>query len=279
MVHLADVIPHAIKRLNLVDHLMATTHDFCQPLDLIHVHLSESSALGQERRDILMQWLLNYFLVFIIARESLLGSSSTIDTIVMFPVDQLDDGSRIVWQAFSAHGYEVVSCIDSAGYHLNCWLIIRGMRVIYFPHKLHLICDRLCDDGYARDGCIACNTSLKFELDEFEGAWFLVSLDPVQVLFETVNKDHVHSLTMEKLCEENLNRFAVVEHRTLLHNPVHCLENDVFNQDLLLQSFFHRDIGEGINQCHLENLVAGWIGRGREVFKDHLAVITHVKFV
>jgi len=128
------------------------------------------------------------------------------------------------------------------------------------------------------DGHEASQASLQVKFDEFESPRPIL-LDSEQELFDSVHQNHVHSLAVEQICEEKLDRSAVVKHRALLHDLVHSLEDDIFSENLFLKPLFEGHQLQGVDEGELEYLVAGRVRRRVERVEAGLVVVAHDELV
>ena len=94
-----------------------------------------------------------------------------------------------------------------------------------------------------------------------------------------MDKDHIDSLAVEQVCEEELNGLAVVKHRALLHELVHRLEHGVLDQDLLLEAALEGHVLQRAHQRDLEDLVASRTGRSVEALEGDLVIVSHGELV
>ena len=133
---------------------------------------------------------------------------------------ELDYATRIVCETLLAHILQIIACIDRAGNNLSCWVVLRTPRVIDLLDKLGVILARLRDNRVTCNGSVSSNASLQLKLDELVSARLLVLLNPIQILLDPMDEDDIDTLTLEELCEVDLDGFAEVVHRALLHDSI-----------------------------------------------------------
>ena len=177
---------------------------------------------------------------------------------LVFAIDELDEGSRVVAVALLRHGGEVVCGVDRARNHLKGRVLRSALRVIYILVKLGLRLDSLSDNWMGRDSDKTCDSSLQIMLDHLKSARACVRLNPEQVLLESMHKHHIDSFTAEKISEEKLDRVAEVIHAALLHNFVHRFEHKVLIHDLSTDHVIDLIVVQDLYEYLLEYLVRCW---------------------
>ena len=131
----------------------------------------------------------------------------------------------------------------------------------------------------AGDADVASDACLQVPLGHLECSRFGILFYPVEELFEPMDKNNIHPLAIEQFCEENLDSFAEVMHRGLLHNLVHGFEDIVFVDNFFLYPVLQLGEVQQMIEKLLEYLITHNCSLRVEILDQLLIVVGNTELV